>query len=104
MDLLTAQTFRGGPESLRIIGGVILRVTTLASFMLVAWGVADYFINRRRYFKELEMTHEELKREFREEEGDPQIKAERRAAHHSIAVQALTEQVRRSKVIIVERV
>jgi flagellar biosynthetic protein FlhB len=64
-------------------------------------GAADYLWQRRRWLRELRMTREEVKREYKEEEGDPQHKAERRRLHQEILRHAMVEAVRSASVVIV---
>ena len=41
----------------------------------LVFGIGDYLFQRWQYQKEMRMTREELRRELREEEGSPEIKA-----------------------------
>ncbi|HZY02986.1 MAG TPA: EscU/YscU/HrcU family type III secretion system export apparatus switch protein [Anaeromyxobacteraceae bacterium] len=45
--------------------------------LLVAFGLLDLAIQRRRHRRALMMTREEVRRDQREEEGDPRLRAER---------------------------
>lgn len=45
----------------------------IAAFAVIA--VADYFFTRQSYMKRMRMSRHELKEEFRQTEGDPQVKA-----------------------------
>ncbi len=47
------------------------------SALLVAFGLLDLAIQRRRHRRALMMTREEVRRDQREEEGDPRVRAER---------------------------
>ncbi len=66
-------------------------------------GGVDYLLTRRRFVKDLSMSLDELKREQREDEGDPHIKARRKALHEAILMQDIVRRVRSSKVIVVEK-
>ncbi len=55
---------------------------TVAVFALVA--AVDYFFQKRFHIKELMMTKDEVKREYKEMEGDPHIKAQRKQLHKEI--------------------
>jgi flagellar biosynthesis protein FlhB len=75
---------------------VALRATFLAAvplasrlcLLLLAFGAADLLLARRRHERSLRMTLDEVRREAREQDGDPQHKAERRSAHRAIATTA----------------
>ncbi|MDE1184515.1 EscU/YscU/HrcU family type III secretion system export apparatus switch protein [Paraburkholderia sp.] len=47
-------------------------------------GAADYFIQRFLWMRDMRMDKSEIKREFRDDEGDPQIKSRRRAIHREL--------------------
>jgi flagellar biosynthetic protein FlhB len=53
---------------------LVLRATALA----VAIAGADYAMNRRRNSKELKMSKQELKEEYKSSEGDPMVRSARR--------------------------
>jgi len=75
--------------------GLILLVTTLVI------GVADYLWQRRRVWQQLRMSREEVKREFKESEGDPQHKAERRRLHREMGRQTMLQDVRKADFVVV---
>jgi type III secretion protein U len=74
----------------------------LGVVVLLGVGGLEYFVRRRSFFRELSMSHEELRREHREAEGDPYCKAVRRSLHEAVLQGELVARVRKAKVIIVE--
>lgn len=66
-------------------------------------GAAEFLFRRRKHLRDLSMTHDELRREHRQDEGDPMLRSQRKAMHESLLMQDLIQRVRRSKVIVVER-
>ena len=75
-----------------------LRLATAAAVL----GVADYFWQRLRYAKSLRMSHEEVKREHKEREGDPLHKVERQRLHREILEQQMIDDVRLAKLVVVD--
>jgi flagellar biosynthesis protein FlhB len=61
----------------RIGGGLLVH----AACALAALGALDHLWQRHRLRRELMMTREEVRRERREQEGDPRLRAARRRAH-----------------------
>jgi flagellar biosynthetic protein FlhB len=61
---------------------------------------ADYFFTRMQHRKRLRMTKEELKREYRESEGDPMLKAKVRQLRQERARRRMMQQVPTASVII----
>ena len=76
-------------------------ILTAAGVFLVL-GLFEYLLNYKKFMREQSMSHDELRREQREDDGDPHIRAARRSLHHEL-LQDLSRQVRRSRVVIVER-
>lgn len=50
----------------------------------IAPGVADYLVQRFLWLRGLRMDKNEIKREFRDDEGDPYVKSRRRALHREL--------------------
>jgi type III secretion protein U len=50
----------------------------------LAFGVVDWALARRRHLRSLRMTRDEVRREHREDEGDPGHRAERRRRHRAL--------------------
>jgi type III secretion protein U len=62
---------------------VLLLGWTVAIFSVVA--VADVLYQRHAYLKKMRMSRDEIKREHKEDEGDPHIKGKRRQLHREWA-------------------
>lgn len=77
--------------------------TRLSLLVLLSLGISDYMIARRKFLKELSMSHQELREEYKDEEGDPHIKAARASFHRALALEEVIKRVRKAKVLIVER-
>ena len=83
------------------IGGAVLdniMIYSLIVFVVVA--AIDVFLSRRKYIKDLMMTKEEVKQEFKEAEGDPHIKGKRKQLFSEIVNSQQVNNVKRSSVVI----
>lgn len=60
------------------IWSILLRLMLALSAVIAIIGAIDFLYQRRRYLAGVRMTKDEAKREFKQEEGDPEIKARRR--------------------------
>lgn len=69
------------------------------AFALVA--AADYYFQWRRWKKGLMMTKDEVKREHKEQEGDPIIKSQRKALHQEMANQQIVGETRVADAVVV---
>ncbi|MEL6767253.1 MAG: EscU/YscU/HrcU family type III secretion system export apparatus switch protein [Pseudomonadota bacterium] len=71
---------------------------TLAVAVVV--GLADFFWQRHQHEQRLRMSPEEMKREMKETEGDPMLKARRRERAEEIATNRMLEAVPKAAVVI----
>jgi type III secretion protein U len=67
---------------------VVAHLTMLLSIgvscLLLPLSVADYLYQKYEYIKNLRMSKDEVKRDYKQQEGDPEIKAARRHVHSEI--------------------
>ncbi len=68
---------------------------------MIAVGVLDYLYQRRSFIKELMMTKDDVKEEFKQDEGNPEIKGRRRQLHQEIAMHSLRESVKKASFVVV---
>ena len=79
-----------------IISSFLLKL--FICFMIVS--ILDFGFQRWHYKKELKMTKEEVKREYKQDEGDPLIKSQRRQLHQELAMSDMKQAVSASDVVI----
>ncbi len=67
-----------------VMGDVVYSVLSrvLLCFLLIA--LADWFWQRRSFSKSMRMSKYEVKKEYKQQEGDPHVKQERRRIHQEI--------------------
>jgi flagellar biosynthetic protein FlhB len=61
----------------------------------------DYFFQRKQWKKKLMMSKDEVKREYKESEGDPHVKQERKQIHHEIINQDVEHAMKTADAVIV---
>lgn len=69
------------------------------SLFLIVLGIADYAYQRYEHTNKLKMTKQEIKDEYKEMEGDPQVKSERKQRYQSMLSGSLQD-VQEATVII----
>jgi flagellar biosynthetic protein FlhB len=79
------------------VGGRAL--TRTAIFFLFIAGL-DAIYQRWQYRKGLRMTKEEVKQEYKEQEGDPEHKAHRKRLHEEISSESMLNQARRANAVV----
>lgn len=76
----------------------VAKKTAMIGLLLAA---IDVVVVRRSWRKKLMMTKQDIKREHKESEGDPQQKAARERAHHEMLASAVIGNVKNASVVIV---
>ncbi len=67
-------------------------------FVVIA--IADYAFEHYQHIKQLKMSKDEVKREYKEMEGSPEIKSKRRQFHQELQSSNMRAEVKRSSVIV----
>jgi len=93
---------RANPQaSAELAASLMSKLLVRMAILFLCLGAADFFLQKKLYLKELMMTKQELKEEYKEEEGDPHIRRERRHLHQQILAQSMIQNVPRADVIVV---
>jgi flagellar biosynthesis protein FlhB len=83
------------------ISGAVVRLSIAAAVALALLAAADYLLARRRIDAKMKMTPDEIRRELREQEGDPQVKGKRRRRMREIAKRRMVSEVKAADVVVV---
>lgn len=82
---------------LELLRPVLLKLCAI----LVVLGGADYLLERHRHTKDLMMTREEVKQEYKNSEGDPHNKSKRKALHKALANSGPARGVHKATAVVV---
>ena len=90
-------------------GFILLRPSALqvwwrALLVAAVIGLLDLMLARRRHRRSLRMSRDEVRREHREQEGDPRHRAHRRAAHRQLLLSGRAHGVKAASVVVVNPV
>ena len=95
----------GSPGAgLRLMLPSALGVWTRALLLAAALGALDLLLARWRHRRSLRMSRDEVRREHREQEGDPRHRAHRRAAHRQLLLAGRERGVKAASVVVVNPV
>jgi flagellar biosynthesis protein FlhB len=84
-----------------VVSGTAGALAWRAALVGLALGVVDLLVTRRAWLRRLRMSKEEVRREYKESEGDPQVKAARERAYQEMLAQATLANVRTASVVVV---
>ena len=100
LDLIVGAV-RGGPHQIMSAAGFLAyKLVTRMAMLLVVLSIFDLWFQRHSYMKDQMMTKDEVKREYKESEGDPHHKAKRKELHQEILESAMIEDVANADVVI----
>lgn len=77
---------------------ILLLIATAIAFIVIA--SFDFFFQKAQHIKQLKMSKDEIKREHKDTEGNPEIKGKRKQIHKEIMETDQPEAVKRSSVIV----
>lgn len=77
---------------------LVLVITFLGCILLVV--ILDALCEYLLYIKDLKMDKDAVKREFKEQDGNPEIKSRRRNLHHELLSEQVKSDIRGSRVIV----
>jgi type III secretion protein U len=84
----------------KVLGGTTWDLTVSATGAFAVLALFDFFWERHQFTKQNMMSKDEVKREYKEMEGDPHIKSRRKQLHQEMASQNAMGNVRRAKVLV----
>lgn len=88
------------PQVMVTVGDIIMNLVLSVCSVFIFIAAADYLFQWWQYEKNLRMSKQELKEEYKETEGDPQIKGKIRERQQSMARRRMMQQVPEADVVI----
>jgi flagellar biosynthetic protein FlhB len=93
---------RANPETtgrlaVSLMFGFLMKVGIL--FLII--GAADFFLQRKLFMKEMMMSKYEVKKEHKEEQGDPHVRHARRHMHQQLQAHSMVQSVPKADVVVV---
>jgi flagellar biosynthetic protein FlhB len=84
----------------RFLLDISLSTTLWVALALVIAAILDYAVQRWKYEQELRMTHQEVREEMKNLQGDPQIVARRRAIQRQMVLNRISSSVPKADVVV----
>lgn len=79
-----------------LVNSELVRLVIVMLFI----GIGDYIFQKRQYKKEMRMTKQELKEEYKQMEGDPQIKSRIKQRQREMAMRRMMHEVPNATVVV----
>ena len=100
LDPLMRLPFGGEQQVIIALKPMLSVLATHVSIAYIVIASADYFFQKWQHTKQLKMSKDEVKREYKEMEGDQQIKSKRKQLHQEMVQSDTVERTRKSSVVV----
>lgn len=101
LDPLLKIPFTSLRDFINILPSIMKTFALNVGFAYVVVAFLDFIFQRYNHTKQLMMTKDEIKREFKESEGDPTIKGKRKQLHRELLQGSPAQKTKRSSALIV---
>lgn len=81
-------------------GKLTVNIFFRITLIMVIISIIDYIFQRYQYNKDLRMTKQEIKEEFKQDEGDPQIKGKIKQKQREMATKRMMQEVPKATVVV----
>jgi type III secretion protein U len=100
LDPLLKSGLRTPQHFLDVFGAVLMKIFLWCALVFAAVAALDFLIQKRLFTTQIMMTKDEVKREYKEMEGDPQIKSQRKQLHQEMVMNTAIQETRKASVLI----
>lgn len=83
-----------------VYGKLVVSIFFRITIVLLIIALADYLYQRFQFNRDLRMSKQEVKEEYKQEEGDPQIKSKIRQKQREMAMRRMMQQVPDATVVV----
>ena len=98
---MVVETVRGDTQlTLAVMGEMVYRLALRVGMAFFLFAIFDVWWQRKAYMKDQMMSKEDVKKEYKESEGDPHQKAKRKELAHELLEGAQMEAVKEADVIV----
>lgn len=100
MDMFPALQQINSLQAAIFLGDILFELSWKIATAFVIIAVLDFLYQWWEYEKNLRMSHEELKEEYKQNEGDPQLKNEMKKRQRVLAMRRMMEDLKKADVVI----
>lgn len=100
IDPLLKAGLRSPEIFLSVFGEVMMKIFLWCTLVFVAVAAVDFLIQKYLFTEQMKMSKDEVKREYKEMEGDPHIKSRRKQMHQEMAMNDTIQQTRKASVLV----
>jgi flagellar biosynthetic protein FlhB len=87
-------------DAAALTGSLIFRFVVKVCLAFLVISVIDFMVQKKQFMKQMRMSKEEVKREYKQDEGDPLIKSQRKHLHREMIFSDVKQAVRTSDAVV----
>lgn len=87
-------------QAIAMVGSIIIDTGIRISVVYLVLGLADYVYQRYKFNEDMKMTKQEVKDEYKDSEGDPQIKGQQKQRMREASQRRMMQDVPKADVVI----
>lgn len=87
-------------DAAALTGDIIYQFFMKVCIIFLIIAAVDFGLQRWNFMKNMRMSKQEIKQEYKQDEGDPQIKGERRRMHREMAMGDARKNVKRADAVV----
>jgi flagellar biosynthesis protein FlhB len=88
------------PQIFKMLGAIIYDISLKAGVVFVLMAVLDYGYGYYKHEKSLKMTKQEIRDEYKQQEGDPMVKGQRKRAARAVVQRYLAAEIMKANVVV----
>ncbi|MDB5787008.1 type III secretion system export apparatus subunit SctU [Caballeronia mineralivorans] len=101
MPMVVGSLYQPLPQLSRLFAGIVVKLFGVAALVFIIMGAADVKLQKWLFIRGKKMSKDEVKREHKQDEGDPVIKGERRRIARELSTTAPRPKVGSANVMVV---
>lgn len=87
-------------KAIGMIAQMASRLLLIVSILFLGISIPDFFVQRHEFREQMKMTKQEVKEEYKEMEGDPEVKGRLKQMRQQLLAQNIPQAVSQSDVVI----
>jgi type III secretion protein U len=104
MPVVASSLDQSVPQLIGVLWSVLMHVVVVALGVFIAIGAFDYKLQKWLFIRKNRMSKDEIKREHKESEGNPEVKGERKRMARELSQEGPKGGVSRANVVVVNPV
>jgi len=95
--------YRGNIQTAQdLLSKILKQLTVYISALFIVVAIIDYFLQKHLHIKKLMMSKDDIKREYKDREGDPHVKGQRRQIQMEMAADDMAAKIKEATVVLTE--